>query len=217
MSHLPGLFAGFPRNDADSHAGRMLASFLLDGRLVADPLRVLDRRGADVAGGLQSRFRRTGNEDARKQMLGQGGSHFQILDLVVLAVEADSLRAFQQPAHDLCVFRQPHIALVVRCRVVECEQIVAESAGNHVHEEPPVLQKSVRRNHLGRCVRVHVCGLDSYQRTQRRRVLQNDVGHQPWIADAVVGVYEDSFAAVPLAPAGHIRNLLSVIARVPVL
>ena len=94
----------------------------------------------------------------------------------------------------------------MRGRVIQRGQIVLEPAGNQVKVDTPPVKKSERRNHLRHRIRVHIDWLDSHKRTKVLGVLNDDLGHQPGIDDAVVRVDQNPFAAALLTPARHIRH-----------
>ena len=98
----------------------------------------------------------------------------------------------------------------MRRGVAERGEVVLEPARHHVQVHTTPVEKSQRRDHLGRGVRVHVDGLHGDERAEPLRVLDDDLRGEPGVHEQIGGVHEDALASRPLAPAGGVRHLPEV-------
>ena len=160
-------------------------------------------RGGDAG------VRGAGDGDGREELARQGRLQRESRDAIKIAFEADGFAA-QQTLDDRGVFDQPVVSAIVRSGIVEGDEIVLESTGDHVQAQTPSVQVSESADHLGHRVRMHVDGLHGDQRRERGGVLDYDLGNQPGIEKSVIGVDEHALAAGAVAPTRDIANVLQV-------
>ena len=111
------------------------------------------------------------------------------------------------------VLDEPPIALVMLGVVAEGKEIVSESTRDHVQVHPPTVEVGERRDQLRDRVGMHVHGLHRDQRAQVLRALDDHLGHEPRIDQAVVGVDEDSGASCAVAPSRDLDSALKIRVR----
>src|SRR6266702_6962198 len=124
------LFSGtadYADADAARREIRRRGSLILGRRL-----RVLDGRSAESSRGVQARLRRPGNEHTRQQIGRQRRGELEVGYLVIPSFETDGTCCSQETLNDGGVLRQPRITLVVGRQVIECRQIVLETARHYV-------------------------------------------------------------------------------------
>ena len=95
--------------------------------------------------------------------------------------------------------------------IVEGVQVIFETAGNHVEVDAAAIKITEAGNDLGDAVRVQVYGLDGHKRGENARVLQDDLGDDPGVERAVVGIDENARAAGLFAPPGYADHLAQVL------
>ena len=98
----------------------------------------------------------------------------------------------------------------MRGGVVKSDEIVLESAGDHVQKNATFVKMAEAGDHLGHRIGMHVNGLDRDQRAKRLSVLKDQIGDKPGVDDGVVGVNENSGAAGLFAPSGDVNDLLDI-------
>src|SRR2546426_12626961 len=57
---------------------------------------------------------------------------------------------------------------------------------------------------------MHVNRLDCHEGAERLGVLGDDLRHQPWVDQGVIGVDEDALAPGPFAPLGDLHHLRDI-------
>ena len=162
LGNIPGFILCFSSNDPHANSGLKTTSCWFCFALTGWP-RVFHRRRAKFSRGVQAGIRRAGDKDFRKKFRRKSRSHSQLVDPIRLSVKSDWSGTGQKLIDDRRVFNQTGIALVVRSCVVQCDEVVFESAGEHVQVNPPVMKVPKGSHHLCNGIGVHVNGLNCYQ------------------------------------------------------
>src|SRR4051812_8433026 len=98
----------------------------------------------------------------------------------------------------------------MRSQIVQRGEVVLESSGDDVQANLTAVQITQAADDLGDGKGVHVGGLDSHQGRQGGSVLNHQLGDQPGIDDAVIGVDQHSLASGFVTPArygGHAPDI----------
>ena len=98
--------------------------------------------------------------------------------------------------------------------VIECLEIVHETACDHVQVNPPSINEPEARHHLRDGVGMHVQRLYGNERAKALGVLDHDLSHEPGVDQRVIRIDQHPATPRTLAPLGYFNDSPDIVGAV---